>query len=331
VDQTRTDVAWPGPARRGRGLIRTHRFGGDAGTVRVPTRPRRRVVSGLVAAAALLVAGGTNSPSALVATVSPTPIRNGTAQPGSHLVPHAVDHLLLHPVPTPAAAAQRAVVALGDSVTAGADCDCTAFPVLYARRLASRDSHVVTVANLGAGGLTAHDLLEALRRDDSTESAVRAADTVVVTIGANDLGDVKDRITAGSCAGPERTTYADDDLRRLGDDVRDLLARIDDIRSHRPTQVLVTGYWNVFEDGGVAARMYSAEGRAASVILTRRVNALLHDRARAARDTWVDLDARFTDAAGTDRTSLLADDGDHPDAAGHQAIAKALIDATPWP
>ncbi len=55
----------------------------------------------------------------------------------------------------------------------------------------------------------------------------------------------------------------------------------------------------------------------------------LRAAAAAGGATYVDLDATFTTAAGAgnDRTSLLAADGDHPNAAGHRLIADALVAA----
>ena len=45
-------------------------------------------------------------------------------------------------------------------------------------------------------------------------------------------------------------------------------------------------------------------------------------------DTYVDIYTPFKGADGsTDDTALLADDGDHPNAAGHQLIATALLAA----
>jgi lysophospholipase L1-like esterase len=42
----------------------------------------------------------------------------------------------------------------------------------------------------------------------------------------------------------------------------------------------------------------------------------------------VDIYAPFEGAGDRNPTALLADDGDHPNAAGHRLIAKALLDAS---
>jgi lysophospholipase L1-like esterase len=90
----------------------------------------------------------------------------------------------------------------------------------------------------------------------------------------------------------------------------------------------MTGYWNVFEDGDVAKRQYPASGRIASDQLTVRTNTAIAAAARADDATYVDIYTPFEDNAA-DITTLLATDGDHPNAAGHALIARILLAATP--
>jgi lysophospholipase L1-like esterase len=90
--------------------------------------------------------------------------------------------------------------------------------------------------------------------------------------------------------------------------------------------VLVTGYWNVYEDGEVAQKAFSPEGVAATVDLTRRVNAVVASVTGAQGAKYVDLFGPF-EKRGKEVTSLLAPDGDHPNAAGHLLIAQVLVQA----
>jgi len=55
------------------------------------------------------------------------------------------------------------VVGLGDSVTAGAQCDCTNFVDQLATMLSARDQVPTTAINLGVDGLTAAGMVEQLR------------------------------------------------------------------------------------------------------------------------------------------------------------------------
>jgi lysophospholipase L1-like esterase len=72
----------------------------------------------------------------------------------------------------------------------------------------------------------------------------------------------------------------------------------------------------------------TAVGRSASDLLTRETNREIQAASVAVGATYVDLYQPFRGASGSDDpTALLADDGDHPDARGHQVIADALLAA----
>jgi lysophospholipase L1-like esterase len=214
------------------------------------------------------------------------------------------------------------VVALGDSVPGGDACSCAPYPVLYGRLLARRTGDRVTVHNVGTNGLDTAGLLTQLD-DPAVSVPVSGADVVLVTIGANDFGDDHDEVTEGTCVTSDGDC-ADDQLMSMRAGLSQVLARVSALRNGAPTTVLVTGYWNVFEDGDVATSAYGVTGVQASIDLTRRVNASIEMSSRAAGATYVDLFTPFQ-SRGTRITSLLADDGDHPDAAGHALIARVLL------
>lgn len=219
------------------------------------------------------------------------------------------------------------VVALGDSVTSGTNCTCVAFPRMYGDLLHSRTGDTVSVTNLGLGGQDSTDLLNQLYRDNSpTELATSTARIVLVTIGANDFGDHHDDITSGQCTGD----CVSDEFEQLTTNLDRILLRIRSLRDGLPTTILVTGYWNVFEDGEVARRNFPPTGVAASDQLTVRVNDVIAAAARNDYATYVDIYGPFEDNPGG-VTPLLASDGDHPNAAGHALIARLLLDATPNP
>ncbi|MGZ0145427.1 SGNH/GDSL hydrolase family protein [Kribbella sp. WER1] len=218
------------------------------------------------------------------------------------------------------------VVALGDSVTSGSNCNCSAFPQMYGDQLADRDGTSVSVTNLGVGGLDSSGLLQTLNQANSpTEVDTAAANVVLLTIGANDFGDHHDDVTSGQCTGD----CVSDEFEQLTVNLGKILTRIHALRDNKPTTILMTGYWNVFEDGDVAARQYPASGREASDQLTLRTNGAIEAAAAADDATYVDIYTPFKDSANI--TSLLAADGDHPNAAGHALIASVLLAATPNP
>jgi lysophospholipase L1-like esterase len=224
----------------------------------------------------------------------------------------------------PPPAAGHDVLALGDSVPAGAACGCNPFPQVYGSLLAQRTGAQVAVDNRAVSGVETADVLDQLA-SPAVEDAVRRADVLLVTIGANDFGDHHDDVVGGTC-GPAETDCASDELEALGARLGSVLARLRSLRQGQPTTILVTGYWNVFEDGDVARRAFGPEGLAASLRLTQRANGVIRSVATAAGARYVDLYRAFQEPS-RDVTSLMAADGDHPNAAGHQLIARTLLAA----
>lgn len=207
------------------------------------------------------------------------------------------------------------VAALGDSVPEGSACDCAAYPELVAQSLQTRLGHPVSVDNLGEAGSTSTDLAESLRSDPTTRTAVSGADLVVVTTGANDLADLEDGITGASSA-----TWAP----RVATATASVAADVALVHQLAPkARVLVTTYWNVFQDGDVVT---DAATRRANDTLTTQFNAALVTSIGQSA-TVVDLYEPFKGGGDLDPTPLLADDGDHPDAAGHRLIAAEILKA----
>ena len=252
--------------------------------------------SGLSAVAADRASGAVNSPSTSPST-SPTP----------------------SPSPSPAF---RQVLGLGDSVTAGNACGCTDFVRLLARELTLRTGQDVTPTNLGHAGQTSGQLLALVRSDQATRSAVRAADVVLVTIGANDLVPALRGWDDGRCDDDCASSDVDAITSRVAAIVREVHA----LRAGQPTRVLATNYWNVFEDGEVARADRGEAYLGWSDRLTRAFDAALCPKVEAEGATCLDLYAPFKAADGSaDPSALLADDGDHPNAAGHALIARVML------
>lgn len=204
--------------------------------------------------------------------------------------------------PARAPAPEPIVVTLGDSVPAGSACDCDPFPVTYARTI-----HAVS-ENLAVPGYTSADVLAQI---PGIRARLATADEVVLMIGANDLAAAFDADTSFQAAA---TT--------MQQNVVTSIRAIDAVRS---TTVLVLGYWNVVQDGQVAATAYGPAGVKRSVTATQYANDGLREAAAETHATYISTDAAFHGPDGThDPTGLLAADGDHPNAAGHAAIAALL-------
>jgi lysophospholipase L1-like esterase len=102
-----------------------------------------------------------------------------------------------------------------------------------------------------------------------------------------------------------------------------VVRRIERLRSGQTTEILLTTYWNVFEDGDVARSRPERGYVGMTERATVRLNTAIVAVGRRTGVAVVDLVGPFK-GGGTDPTPLLADDGDHPDAQGHQVIARAL-------
>ena len=215
------------------------------------------------------------------------------------------------------------VTALGDSIPAATNCDgCSAFVDLFAHRIGQRHHRRVDVANLGVAGATSADLLDSLALDPDYASVLNATNVLTVTIGANDFFPDLDPYFDGDC---DALDCFDEDLVTMGETLGAVLREVSALRSGNLADVLVTGYWNVFPDGAVAEAMYGPDFVRDSATLTKRANDVIESAAAAAGATYVDLVVPFKGVDGSgDPTDLLADDGDHPNQAGHEAISDAL-------
>lgn len=183
--------------------------------------------------------------------------------------------------------------------------------------------------NLGVGGMDSAELRRQLDDPGSGfATAVAGADIDLLTVGANDFVPQHDAVVNGECPSDVTSDCMEDELEAMRRNLSAILGRIHRLRGARPTAVLVTGYWNVFEDGDVARSAYPDIGLSAAQRLTRLVNAALRDVAADSGATYVDLyDAFNGPASGGDITHLLAADGDHPNAAGQILIARRLVAA----
>jgi lysophospholipase L1-like esterase len=238
------------------------------------------------------------------------------------------------PPPPPATAATASggisrsitVIGIGDSVTSGYNCNCEAFVGLFATQLAAQDDVQTSSVNLGVPGWTSSQLLAAMTKPGAFRNQVAKADILLVTIGANDLNPLESKGPAG-CPATCYTPLIDS----AGHNVELIVdAALAANPAHPPT-VLVTDYWNVFQDGDVGTAEHGAAFQSWSDVLTRAESTQICHGAQSAGASCVSLYAPFKGNGSINPTSLLAADGDHPNAAGHQLIASTLLAATPQP
>jgi len=208
------------------------------------------------------------------------------------------------------------IVALGDSVPRGTNCDCTPYPPLTADDLAARTGRSVTVANDAVAGATSAGVLGQLNSENAVINRVRGADAIEIEVGANDVGYSKSCGTVVDC-------YASR-LRVLEKNLAAIVARTRKLRSGHKVVVVLLDYWSVWLGGRYAAARGPAYVSAAEE-MTDRVDAIIKATAAESGSYYVDLRAAFKGPDyAYDETRFMSGDGDHPNAAGHEQIAKAV-------
>ncbi len=207
------------------------------------------------------------------------------------------------------------IVALGDSVPRGTNCDCRPYPPLTADHL-TRGRDTATATNDAVGGATSADVLDQLTGNDAVIGHVQHADAVEIEVGANDVGYSKSCGTSVECYAPK--------LPSLEQNLHAILARVHELTAGHKALVVLLDYWSVWLGGQYAAARGPAYVEAAEA-MTARVNAIIKSTAAAGGSSYVDLRAAFKGPDyAYDETRFLSSDGDHPNAAGHEQIATAV-------
>ncbi|MCE1178204.1 MAG: SGNH/GDSL hydrolase family protein [Micrococcales bacterium] len=220
----------------------------------------------------------------------------------------------------PPAAAYRGVV-LGDSVPSGFGCACTPFADEAITQRAAQLHRPVALDNLAGDGYTTDDVLAQLA-DIDVQDALRQADAVVLTIGANDLDE--GLVGNQECVVGDDKRCAADEVTQLRGNTGRILASITRLVP-RGAHVVVTDYWSVFKDGA-AADAESPGYASGAAAATRAVSDALRAEATRAGVDFVAVGPAFH-GPGRDTTALLQAHGDHPNAAGHHALAALVLPA----
>jgi acyl-CoA thioesterase-1 len=214
---------------------------------------------------------------------------------------------------TSTASQTRSVVALGDSVPYGTNCDCRPYPLLTGDGLTKSTGQTVTVANDAVPGYTTSSVIRQLNSDNAVIDRVRHADVVEIEIGANDVGYGKSCGTSVDCY-TQRIPTVETNLKAI-------VSRVHELTSGHKMLVVLLGYWSVWLGGKYAVEQGAAYTSAAAQV-THQVNDVMKSTASATGSAFVDLRKAFK---GPD-TGYLSSDGDHPNAKGHELIAATAED-----
>jgi lysophospholipase L1-like esterase len=206
-------------------------------------------------------------------------------------------------------------VALGDSVPRGTNCDCRPYPPLTADGLTESTGQTVAATNDSVAGYTTSNVLDQVTSESSVVDHLRSADAVEIEVGANDVAYSSSCGTAVDCYAPKIPT--------IEKNLAEIVKRVRDLTSGHKALIVLLDYWSVWLGGQYAAAHGDAYVAAAQE-MTDRVNTVIKSTASKSGSAYVDLRAAFKGPDYTyDETHYLSNDGDHPNAAGHQQIAKA--------
>jgi len=215
-----------------------------------------------------------------------------------------------------ASQAQWSVVALGDSVPRGTNCDCTPYPPLSAGLQAARTGRPATTANDSVAGFTTTDVLDQVTSEKDVEHNVGAADVVELEVGANDVAYTNACGTDVACYTPR--------IPAIERNLAEIVARVHQLATGGQPLVVLLDYWSVWLGGRYAAEKGPPYVAAAEAV-TDEVDGAIKSTAASTGSAYVDLRAAFKGPSYTyDETRYLSNDGDHPNAAGHRKIAEAV-------
>jgi lysophospholipase L1-like esterase len=216
---------------------------------------------------------------------------------------------------TPSAPRTWSIVALGDSVPRGTNCDCRAYPSLSADGLTASTGETVTATNDSVAGYTTSNVLEQLKSNSDVIGHVRTADAIEIEVGANDVAYTTRCGTTVDCYAPAIPT--------IEKNLAAIVGRAHELTSGHKVLIVLLDYWSVWLGGQYAASQGDTYVAAAEE-MTDRVNTVIKSTAAETGSAYVDLRAAFKGPDYSyDETQYLSSDGDHPNAAGHRQIAAA--------
>jgi lysophospholipase L1-like esterase len=223
------------------------------------------------------------------------------------------------------------LLGLGDSIPGAAYCTgCTSFVQLYSNRIQADTGTPVEELNMGDNsGIDSTRLLSALRSDPAMRSAVRRADVITLSIGANDSIPDDFAYLQGRCGGPDNIECYLRSLAAFEQNERAILAEIRLLRGSAPTAIRVTTYYNPLVGNELSVRTFGQDF-ALSVArpLIERLDAAICREVARAHGICVDIYRAFNGPDGTrDAGSLLSGDHIHPSQEGHRLIAQLLATA----
>jgi lysophospholipase L1-like esterase len=243
------------------------------------------------------------------------------------------------PSSSPTAFAGLRLVAVGDSIPyGGQDCQCPGFPILFGAWIQTTLGVEVDVQNLSQhDNNTASRMAVELPNKPAVLEALRSADIITLTIGHNDTpwNSIDDACDADhgffdgnakaswkALVGPCLKTEVDRYRRNL----TSILDQIVALRAGRPTAIrFTTQYSDISDVPGGDPPCCPPEAITVFATVKDAFNKAACEIVETHGAICIDVYHAFNGPKGTDPPGpLLAPDGTHPSAAGHEKIAELL-------
>jgi lysophospholipase L1-like esterase len=174
----------------------------------------------------------------------------------------------------------------------------------------------VTATNDAVGGHTTANVLEQLNSRSAVIDQVRKADVVEINIGANDVP-----YNANSC-GTTVDCYAPL-VPQAQKNLAAIVSRVHDLTAGHKVLIVLLDYWSIWL-GGTYARNKGRAYVSAARQMTAQVDAAIKTTASQSDSAYVSERRAFKGRSfGYIESHYLATDGEHPNAAGHKALATA--------
>jgi lysophospholipase L1-like esterase len=226
------------------------------------------------------------------------------------------------------------LVALGDSIpVAVPECGgCTSFVDLWAEDVTKETGQEVEVNNLAVPNAEATDVLKQVKGEDTTRSALKGADLVVVDVGINDspwnrLDDPCD--AAPNFPVVKWPKITDACIERVAAEYERtldrILAQVEKLRASKPTTLRLANVYNAVIGNHVDPSWDSpaaVEPSIASNDLFAEIQCRLVEKHGG---KCADVYRAFNGSDGSKPAKdLLASDYTHPSSKGHEVIGKLL-------
>lgn len=244
---------------------------------------------------------------------APGPAPTGTPAPGAPAAPA---------IPTPVPANALRVVTIGDSEAKNAHCPrCKAYGYVAGEQLAALQRRPLNSVRFALGSYASGDLVTQLGVPE-VRTAVSAADLLLVQLGANDFSQAAANVaacrdTVDACYGPT--------LAGVRDNLREGIRGAMRLQRKERARIVVVGYPNVLT---VAARgrAKGADYMLGEQRLTEALNAVIREAAESSGALYVDTYPAVIGSGRDGASDLnLTADGNHLSAAGHAAVARAML------